>query len=142
MFKITAASDELADLMRHELFANDANRAVAREAAISQAAQHMVEAANVLDELGLHKQAEAITNMLRYANAVAGKITINETKSKLEVEIKDNGRGFSVQNAMASEHTFGLHNIIERSRAIGGEAKIYSSTHGTIITIEIPKKTK
>jgi signal transduction histidine kinase len=81
---------------------------------------------------------ETISNMLKYANAIAGKITMVESNNKLVVEIKDNGVGFNVTEALQNETSFGLHNIIERSHAIGGKAKITANTNGTIITIEIP----
>jgi signal transduction histidine kinase len=83
---------------------------------------------------------EAVTNIVKYANAIAGKISINERNNTVDIEIKDNGRGFNVTEVLNSNMAFGLHNIIERSRAIGGEAKIVSGTHGTVIKIEIPKK--
>ncbi len=83
---------------------------------------------------------EAVTNIVKYANAIAGKITINERNNTVDIEIKDNGRGFNVTEVLNSNMAFGLHNIIERSRAIGGEAKIISGAQGTVIKIEIPKK--
>lgn len=82
---------------------------------------------------------EAITNIVKYANAVAGKITINETGSHVDIEIKDSGKGFNVGEVLNSDKAFGLHNIIERSRAIGGKANIASGREGTVIKIEIPK---
>lgn len=82
---------------------------------------------------------EALSNIIKYANAVAAKITIIDKQSKLFIEIKDNGIGFNVNEKLNGTNAFGLHNIIERSRAIGGEAKIYSDKNGTVITIEIKK---
>jgi signal transduction histidine kinase len=82
---------------------------------------------------------EAISNIIKYAEAVAGKITITEDASKVCIEIKDNGKGFNVADTLNSHHSFGLHNIIERSKAIGGETKIYSTTNGTTININIAK---
>ena len=55
------------------------------------------------------------------------------------MEIKDNGKGFNVTETLNSKNAFGLHNIIERARAIGGEAKIVSNKNGTVVTIEIKK---
>lgn len=83
---------------------------------------------------------EAISNIIKYANAIASKISIWESKNKIHIEIKDNGQGFDVDETLNSSAAFGLHNIIERSRAIGGEAKIVSDKNGTIITIEIKKQ--
>lgn len=82
---------------------------------------------------------EGLSNIIKYANAVAAKITISDKNNLIHVEIKDNGKGFNVTETLSGSHAFGLHNIIERSRAIGGEAKIISDKKGTIITIEIRK---
>lgn len=82
---------------------------------------------------------EAISNMLKYAQAIAGKITIQENTANIIIEIKDNGKGFDVNQTLVSGKAFGLHNIIERSKAIGGVARITSSASGTNINITIPK---
>lgn len=82
---------------------------------------------------------EAVSNIIKYADAIAAKITMSESKSKIHIEIKDNGKGFHVKEILESNAAFGLHNIIERSRLIGGEAKILSDKNGTIITIELSK---
>ena len=80
---------------------------------------------------------EALSNIIKYSDAMAAKISIIEKNKKLFIEIKDNGKGFNVKETLRNKNSFGLHNIIERSKAIGGRAKINSSPNGTIITIEI-----
>jgi two-component system, NarL family, sensor kinase len=93
------------------------------------------------DELQIYRIIqEALTNIIKYAKAHAGKITMEENKEHIFLEIKDNGKGFNVKEALNSGKSFGLHNIIERSRVIGGDAKIQSSPEGTIIHINISKK--
>lgn len=82
---------------------------------------------------------ESLSNIIKYANALAAKITIKDKDNSLFIEIKDNGQGFDVDEKLNSKNAFGLYNIIERSRAIGGEAKITSDSNGTIIKIEINK---
>lgn len=92
------------------------------------------------DELQLYRIIqESLSNIIKYAHAVAAKITISENENHLFVEIKDNGKGFAVMETLQGKNAFGLHNIIERSRVIGGEAKIVSDKNGTIVTIEIKK---
>ena len=102
-----------------------------------------VEYANTLsnsEELQLYRIIqEALSNIIKYANTVAAKITIQEKNNSIFIEIKDNGKGFNVSEKLNGKNASGLHNIIERSRAIGGEAKIFSDINGTIITIEIKK---
>jgi two-component system NarL family sensor kinase len=92
------------------------------------------------DELQLYRIIqETLSNIIKHANAVAAKITLTETSELLNIEIKDNGTGFNVAEKLSGNSAFGLHNIIERARAINGESKIISDKNGTIITIEIKK---
>lgn len=83
---------------------------------------------------------ESLTNIIKYSDAIAAKITIVDHPDVLFIEIKDNGKGFNVSEALNGKNAFGLHNIIERSRAIGGEAKITSDANGTIITVKVKKQ--
>lgn len=95
---------------------------------------------NTVQELQLYRIIqEAITNMVKYSSGFAGKITIHETPKEVFVEIKDNGSGFDVKEKLSNINSFGLHNIIERSKAIGGIATITSNSNGTMITITISK---
>jgi two-component system NarL family sensor kinase len=99
------------------------------------------ESLSTADELQVYRIIqEALSNIIKYANAVAAKITIQEKNNSIFIEIKDNGKGFNVSEKLNGKNAFGLHNIIERSRAIGGEAKINSDTNGTVISIEIKKQ--
>ena len=82
---------------------------------------------------------EALSNIIKYANAIAAKITVTEDDKNIYIEIKDNGTGFDVAAAMDGKNAFGLHNIIERSKAINGLAKISSSATGTVISVKIKK---
>ena len=92
------------------------------------------------DELQLYRIIqEALSNIIKYANAVAAKIIISHQNDSVFIEIKDNGKGFNVTETLIGKNAFGLHNIIERSRAIGGEAKIISDNNGTVINIKIKK---
>ena len=95
---------------------------------------------SISDELQVYRIIqESLSNIIKYAKAVAAKITIQEKNNAVYIEVKDNGKGFNVTETLNGENAFGLHNIIERSRAIGGEAKIFSDKNGTVITIEIKK---
>jgi signal transduction histidine kinase len=82
---------------------------------------------------------EAVSNVIKYAEAMAAKITISEKDNTIDIEIKDNGKGFNVKEVLNGSKSFGLHNIIERSKAIGGKAKITSNKNGTSILIQIKK---
>ncbi|WP_118972960.1 tetratricopeptide repeat-containing sensor histidine kinase [Taibaiella koreensis] len=81
---------------------------------------------------------EALTNIEKYACAHAAKIAVAPQDHILLVSIKDNGKGFDVSETLSNGHAFGLYSIIERSKALGGEARITSGDSGTTIHIEIP----
>ena len=82
---------------------------------------------------------EALTNIIKYAKAHAAKITLTESAEKIHLQIRDNGVGFDVAKTLSSTQAFGLHNIIERSRIIGGTTQLHSSSEGSVIDIEIAK---
>lgn len=91
-------------------------------------------------ELQLYRMIqEAITNILKHADAVAGKILIKENDGSVEVEIKDNGKGFDVDKMLEKGNCFGLLNIRERAKYLNGTVHFQSGETGTIININIPK---
>lgn len=85
---------------------------------------------------------ETVTNVVKHADAIAGKIDLYEEQDSVLIKVKDNGKGFNVKECLSNGNAFGLHNIIERSRVIGGQAKIHSNSKGTEILITIPTNKK
>ena len=81
---------------------------------------------------------EALSNVKKYAQANAAKVSISTTSSAVTVNIKDNGKGFELNKTLESGKAFGLYSMLERSKAIGGQANIKSSEKGTDISILIP----
>lgn len=93
---------------------------------------------NATQELQLYRIVqESLTNVMKYAKAHAAKVVLREVSNTIQLEIRDNGQGFKVKETINSGKAFGLHNIIERARMIGGEAKIQSSPEGTVVLVEI-----
>jgi len=82
---------------------------------------------------------EATTNMMKHANAMAGKITITEDDKYVYAEIKDNGKGFDADKMLEKGNCFGLLNITERTKFINGTVNIKSNKNGTTIKLTIPK---
>lgn len=82
---------------------------------------------------------EALTNIIKYSNAHAAKVTIIENTKHIYVEIKDNGIGFNVEEKLKSKKSFGIHSIIERIHSINGDVNFVSNKNGTIIKIKIKK---
>ncbi len=81
---------------------------------------------------------EAITNILKHANAIAGKLSIVENNNEIHVSIIDNGKGFDVASTLNNGNSFGLLNISERTKYLNGTVQFKSNTKGTQIDIVIP----
>ena len=81
---------------------------------------------------------ESLTNAVKYAQALAAKVRIVTQPGLMRVTIMDNGRGFEVAEKLASKTAFGLHSILARSQALGGNATFTSGEGGTTISVEIP----
>lgn len=80
---------------------------------------------------------EAITNTIKYAGADACQVVLHEQNNTLQLVVRDNGRGFNVDEALDSGKAFGLRSILQRSRAIGGQSDIRSSAQGTVIAVTV-----
>jgi PAS domain S-box-containing protein len=79
---------------------------------------------------------EAITNVLRHAEAKEIRIRIRFTGSSAVIRIEDDGRGFDVQRPAAG---FGLIFMRERTEGLNGRWKLSSEPgRGTRIEVEVP----
>ena len=89
-------------------------------------------------ELGLYRVAqEALQNSAKHANADTISLVITYHKDSIKLEIQDNGKGFTPNQASSSG--FGLIGINERIKLLGGKIDIQSAPSlGTKITVEIP----
>ena len=82
---------------------------------------------------------EALTNMLKHAQATEASISLLADKSKVEMKVSDNGKGIS----MEEQNSFGngLKNMRKRAESIHAEFNINSQAgNGTSIQISIPLK--
>ncbi len=80
---------------------------------------------------------EALSNSIKYSEAIAIRIGLLQTSNSLVLQIQDNGKGFDAKSMLAEGKGFGLQSIIERSEAIGGKAQIKSGATGTHITVTL-----
>lgn len=79
---------------------------------------------------------EALSNAARHSQARKAEIRAALEDEQLLITIKDNGRGF--QEA-GSDWGYGLRNMRDRARLLGGELKIASSPgNGTTIKLIVP----
>ncbi|MDX1388656.1 MAG: two-component regulator propeller domain-containing protein [Acidobacteriota bacterium] len=85
---------------------------------------------------------EAVTNVIRHANASRATVTVKRVGAELEITIEDDGGGFEVQDALdraAVGKALGLLGIQERIGMIGGQVDIVSAPgHGTTIRVRMP----
>jgi signal transduction histidine kinase len=83
---------------------------------------------------------EAVNNALRHANAGSIAIGIRFANGTLEIEVLDDGVGFSVEEATSiyGKHA-GLVGMRERARSLGGRLSVVSVVgEGTTVSAEIP----
>ncbi len=74
---------------------------------------------------------EAVTNILRHAEARACSITLSSTGAGTTLEVSDDGRGLS------GEEGNGLLGIRERVRELGGTLALHSES-GTLLRVTLP----
>ena len=85
---------------------------------------------------------EALTNVIRHANAGKVKITLTEEPERIVLEISDNGKGISAEQ-LSNPKSFGLISMRERAYSWGGDVNINSSPgEGTRVKVIMPLVTK
>ncbi len=95
---------------------------------------------DTFQELNLYRIIqECLSNAIKYSNAHAIQIVINDNPNSFEMTIKDNGQGFDLKKTLATKNIFGLESIYNRAKILGCQPHISSSEKGTNISI---KKTK
>lgn len=82
---------------------------------------------------------EALANILRHADASEVKIDISKRSKELFIHIRDNGKGFNINQHDDKKASFGLKTMQERSEELGGTFTVRSNIEqGTYIDIRIP----
>lgn len=80
---------------------------------------------------------EALSNSLRHAQATARWVRLYRTGDTTQLEIGDNGRGFSPGKTNGTGH--GLAHMADRAARIGGQFRVDSAPgQGTRIVVEFP----
>ncbi|MFN8064550.1 MAG: PAS domain S-box protein [Vicinamibacterales bacterium] len=81
---------------------------------------------------------EALNNVVCHANASAVQVTITENDSKVELRVKDNGRGITTAQA-AAPTSLGLLGMKERAGRIGGSFAVSGQRgKGTLVSVTVP----
>jgi signal transduction histidine kinase len=79
---------------------------------------------------------EALSNVVRHAQARQVTITARHTATQLSIVIKDDGIGLS-STAMPG---YGLRNMHDRAKLLSGELSVTGGNKGTTVELEIPWK--
>jgi len=86
---------------------------------------------------------EALQNVRKHSMATQVLIRIEPSADKVRTTVKDNGRGFSVEQISVSNHpnSYGLVSMRERAELVNGTVEVKSSPgQGTEVVITIPLK--
>ena len=85
-----------------------------------------------------HIAQEALNNVSKHSRATAVSIRLASRNGRVELEVKDNGMGFEVGEAGATDR-HGLRNIKDRARSLGANVIIDSKVReGTMVRVELP----
>jgi len=84
---------------------------------------------------------ESLANVAKHAQATEVVVTLGFTKDRIQLRIKDNGKGFAMkqQRAAAENNRLGMLGMQERARLANGRCLVHSAPGcGTTVTAEIP----
>lgn len=93
-----------------------------------------------VEENLLRISQEALTNVIKHANASQVKIELEFSPQTVVLQTTDDGQGFAPDNCLGSrDGHFGLLGMSERAKRLGGHVHIASAPGtGTIVRVEIP----
>lgn len=84
---------------------------------------------------------EAVSNAVRHAHPKTVKIKLTEEANHLELTVIDDGIGMEEGPERCTSMGFGLENMSERAKAIGGVWTLVSKPgQGTCINVRVPKR--
>jgi signal transduction histidine kinase len=81
---------------------------------------------------------EALSNVVRHAQATRALITLQRTDGGVLATIEDNGIGFAASEVLQNSSSLGLFGMQERASYLGGRVEIRSDGDGTTVEVEIP----
>jgi two-component system, NarL family, sensor histidine kinase DegS len=79
---------------------------------------------------------ESLTNVVRHAEATKVSVGLSWRAPQLALTVQDDGRGFDAKGSLRNH--YGLTNMSERARSVGGEVKVESAPgEGTSVALVI-----
>ncbi|MCC6220160.1 MAG: HAMP domain-containing protein [Deltaproteobacteria bacterium] len=83
---------------------------------------------------------EALTNVVRHADASIVEVSLTQTEKEVCLRIKDDGRGVAPK-MLKSAKSLGIEGMRERALLIGGHLSIESAAEqGTILSVTVPNE--
>ena len=84
---------------------------------------------------------ECLANIHRHSGSKTAAIHVGFSDGNISVEIKDRGKGMSVEKlaeVQSNASGVGIRGMRERVRQLGGQIKIQSDSSGTTVTVSLP----
>jgi len=82
---------------------------------------------------------ELLNNIIKHSDATEINFDFQYHDTEYEIQIRDNGIGFDVKQALAHSRGMGLNNLFKRAQMIGGELTLTSEEgKGTMAILKIP----
>lgn len=125
---LRAVPVNIADAVREKVETFKQSTGVACDLDISVTENQL--APEVIDH-AMHILSESLTNISRHAQATQVKVKFFIQNQTLELEVRDNGKGFDVKQETKGH--YGLVGMHERARLTGGQLAIESDTSGTCV---------
>lgn len=92
------------------------------------------------DEVNIYRIIqESLSNILKHAEAQAGKISVQKLTNHLLISVRDNGVGFDFAEKFEDNRSLGLKILLERTRFLKGHMKVTSEKNaGTVLEFNFP----
>lgn len=82
---------------------------------------------------------ESLSNILKHAQAEAGKVSVKKLSNNIMISIRDNGVGFDFGEKYQDVKSLGLKTLLERTKFLKGQMKVTSKKEtGTVIEFQFP----
>ncbi len=103
--------------------------------------RNMIEVDDLVATAAYRITQEALTNVARHSFATQVRISLEAEDALLTLTVKDNGRGFKLQE-LEDSHSLGLAGMRERAALVGGNLELQSRPgKGTRIYFRLPLNT-
>ncbi len=92
------------------------------------------------DEVNIYRIIqESLSNILKHAQAEAGKVSVQKLTNSLVISVRDNGVGFDFTEKYEDSRSLGLKILLERTRFLNGQMKVTSKKNaGTVLEFDFP----